>query len=227
MRKVYLFTFFLGILFFFKNFNIVSHGLAESSPQNSVVSKFFSKKDSPSAPAKEGSDKTSSDKEGEKPFASKIKYLNKKRSEVLEKSGKIEGEKQELFKLHIACADKLIELLQSYEKEEDGWYFLFKNALKELKQARELSVNFKLLNEFEADLIKTEKSTSELKEKAKSLKPEQRKSFDAIIFCLEESLAFVKKSTNQEHKIQQLKSSYRYLKTAERIFNQISPKSGL
>lgn len=155
-----------------------------------------------------------------KEVETKITKLKAKKDKIQGLKDKVESQDQLRFDLNLRCADKWIETLGQYESTDTRIDRSFRFANSELTSAQNMT---KLKPSHatkgvypEKDIEKLESRFTEVKAHADKLTGDNRKAFDAMIFCGNEYISVLKLSKDHPVSVRRLLSqAMKYVNTAE------------
>lgn len=151
----------------------------------------------------------------------KVKKLKASKDALMPLSGKVESDEKNWFELFIRCADKWTEALKSYQSPDTNIYRSDRLAHKELRAAKALT-NLKPTHHQakavypQKDIDKLEARLNEVKAHADKLEGDNRKAFDAMVYCAGEYLTALKATKEKPTPVRPpLSQAMNYVNTAE------------
>ena len=151
----------------------------------------------------------------------KVEGLKKSKAGLMPLSSKVEAGEKNWFELFIRCADKWTEALASYQSPDTNIYRSNRLAHKELRAAKNLTTLKPTHHKSKAvypqkDIDKLEARFSEVKAHADKLDGDNRKAFDAMVYCAGEYLTALKATKDSPIPVhRQLAQAMNYVNTAE------------
>ena len=151
----------------------------------------------------------------------RLKTLKDAKARVMLLKDKVDASEKSWFELFIKCADKWIEALEAYQSSDTNIYRSYRLANKELKAAKELTALKPTPHQTKAvypqhDIDKLEIRFNEVKAHADQLNGDNRKAFEAMIYCAGEYISILKATKDHPLSVRRLlNQAMTYVNTAE------------